>query len=151
MISNRQFLWRAIFPVDTRTNWLAAPPRKRIILSRGLFPRALITSKRASPAPSAAAIFTLLNIRRHSEERCSRRRISSMPPHPAHHDEAAFDDTARATQYWMRFFASLRMTRQGGLPGGASLFGRGSGDGILQSPQKLVLHPVFKNLEGGNE
>jgi hypothetical protein len=33
-----------------------------------------------------------------------------MLPRPDHHDEAAFDVMASATHYWMRFFASLRMT-----------------------------------------
>jgi hypothetical protein len=31
-------------------------------------------------------------------------------PHHDHHDEDAFVVTASAEQYWMRFFAALRMT-----------------------------------------
>jgi hypothetical protein len=48
--------------------------------------------------------------RRHSEERLSRRRISSMLQRRDHDDEAAHDVMAGAKQYWMRFFAPLRMT-----------------------------------------
>ncbi len=48
--------------------------------------------------------------RRHSEERFSRRRISSPVRRPDHHDEDGLDVVARATHHWMRFFAALRMT-----------------------------------------
>jgi hypothetical protein len=33
-----------------------------------------------------------------------------MLPRPDHHDEDALHVLAGAEQYWMRFFASLRMT-----------------------------------------
>jgi hypothetical protein len=100
------------------------------------------------PARSAATIFTLPKSGRHSEERLSRRRISSMLPRPGQHDKSAFDVMARTAQYWMRFFASLRMTAEGGAGGGSSIFGRGSCDGVLQSRHKLMMHRVFKYLWG---
>jgi hypothetical protein len=62
------------------------------------------------PARSAITIFAQPQTRRHSEERFLRRRISSMLQRLGHHDEVAVDATASAAQYWMRFFASLRMT-----------------------------------------
>jgi polyisoprenoid-binding protein YceI len=54
--------------------------------------------------------FTPRKIRRHSEERFLRPRISSMLPRRNRNDEDALDAVASAEQYWMRFFASLRMT-----------------------------------------
>jgi hypothetical protein len=33
-----------------------------------------------------------------------------MLQHPDHHDETVSDVVTRANHYWMRFFASLRMT-----------------------------------------
>jgi hypothetical protein len=37
-----------------------------------------------------------------------------MLPHPDRYDENAFRPSGWATQYWMRFFAMLRMTAKDG-------------------------------------
>jgi hypothetical protein len=55
-------------------------------------------------------LFTLAKSRRHSEERFLRRRISSMLPGRDRSDEDVHDVMCGPEQYWMRFFAALRMT-----------------------------------------
>jgi hypothetical protein len=59
-----------------------------------------------------------------------------MLPHRDHDDEAALDVMAGADDYWMRFFASLRMTaRDQDAPQKSPDLERG-GVGVRQARQK---------------
>jgi hypothetical protein len=74
-------------------------------------------------------MITGVELRRKDTQRCSfNKKLKSKNliqlPRPVRQDEAAFDVSVRSAQYWMRFFASLRMTGKVGLGGRASIFGR---------------------------
>jgi hypothetical protein len=98
---------------DVREN--AAPPQDT--LECGGSATAFDTPARArnALARSADSFLAPPKPRRHSEERFSRRRISSMLQRPVHRDEVARRD-GLPTYDRMRRFAALRMTRACGGP-----------------------------------